>query len=138
MKIYHKTSFYAALVSFSGSLILVLDILLAEHEWSFVRVLPIISMLIAGLGSLRRATNKKAAKALMIEESDEMLMLERMKAYRAAFWTTLYLFLLIALVACHFLDSSFGLALVLCSLLVVAIMLFVYFFVSCALKLQHE
>ena len=82
--------------------------------------------------------NKKLAKELIIQESDEMLMMERLKSYKAAFWTTIYIFLVIGLVSTHFLDSDFGFALTICSLLVVLLMSLICFFFYLSQKLQHD
>lgn len=138
MKIYHKASFYSALVFFSFAVILAFDVVLSEREWDSAHVVSTVNMLILGLLSLRRSMNKKLAKELIIQESDEMLLMERLKSYKAAFWTTIYIFLVISLVASHFLDSDFGFALAICSLLVVLIMSLIGFFFYLSQKLQHD
>lgn len=138
MKIYHKGSFYSALVCFSFAVIFAFDVVLSDHEWDSTHTILTVNMLILGLLSLRRSMNKKLAKELIIQESDEMLMMERLKSYKAAFWTTIYIFLVIGLVSTHFLDSDFGFALTICSLLVVLLMSLICFFFYLSQKLQHD
>lgn len=138
MKIYHKNSLFAALGWFSLALLFVADTVLGGPEWDSLRVIQIILLFCLGLACLYTATNKKAAKAAMIQESDEMLRMEQLKSYRATFWTTVVLFLLISLVAAHFSYTDFGLALTLSSLLVVVIMILVNFFFTLSQMLQHS
>lgn len=138
MKIYHKGSFCSALVCFSFAVIFAFDIVLSDREWDSTHTILTVNMLILGLLSLRRSMDKKLAKELIIQESDEMLTMERLKSYKAAFWTTIYIFLVIGLVSTHFLSNDFGLALAICSLLVVLLMSLICFFFYLSQKLQHD
>lgn len=105
MKIYHKNSLYMALTFFAIALFQVSQTLLNGREWTGSRVAQPVWLFCLGLYELYCAMNKKKAKELTIQDSDEMLVLERLKSYRAAFWTTFGLLLLVSTAALYLFDT---------------------------------
>ena len=126
MKIYHKKSLYWALACFGYTLLVAGESM--KFGWSDLSVLQAMASFCMGLECLYCAVNRKRAKKLLIEESDEMLQLKDLKVYRTAFWISFFLILLVNLLSSHFLDSPFGSVMDMCSTFTLLIMLFAYFF----------
>ena len=101
MKIYHKSSFYGALVILGLALLSARDI----PQGDFADLFRTAVYALLGLYYLYCATNKEKARKLTIRDSDEMLVLERLKSYRAAFWTTFGILLLVSTAALYLFDT---------------------------------
>lgn len=134
MKIYHKPSFFCALIDFA-------------YAFSFPHLFPdagisaffpTITFSLIGLHNLYYSMNKKKAKELIIRDSDERLVLQHLKCYRAAFWTTCGLLLLITLTCSHFLDPSTHYTVALTTSLTSFFMLLIYITFNGILSLRNR
>ena len=134
MKIYHKSSFYGALVILGLALLSARDIPQGDSADLFRTAVYAL----LGLYYLYCATNKEKARKLTIRDSDEMLVLERLKSYRAAFWTTIVLLLLAGYAALHFFDTPTGRVVSLTANLAAFAMILIYAFFLGVQSLQNS
>ncbi|MCI9156865.1 MAG: hypothetical protein HFF44_08005 [Lawsonibacter sp.] len=95
MKIYHKKNFYLALALFGVAIFFLIQS--EKHQWEGGSLFQAAIAALGGLNALYTALSQKAARRELIKEQDEMLILENLKCYRAAYWTTIVLLLLISL-----------------------------------------
>ena len=105
MKVYHKKPLYFAFILLGMALFYLYQSV--KHQWDGFSLIQSFLAALWGLYALYSALNQKAARKALIAENDEMLILQDLKCYRAAYWTTIVLLLLISLMFARTTDTFF-------------------------------